>query len=110
MDEPKNDSTGGRGVDPRTVEELRRLARSNPTSGQGQAAKLGAIRALERLGRPRSGVPEMPEGWHPHPHDGWAALDECDSEAVRRKWWANLWTERHPNVMRAPRGPGPPPT
>ena len=88
---------GGAIVGSRTIEELWRLARSNPTTGQGASAKLGAIRARERLNRLRSGVPELPPGWHPHPEDGWAKLDACDSEATRRRWWANLWAERRVN-------------
>jgi hypothetical protein len=61
-----------------TVAELRRLARSRPSSGREAAAKASAIRTLERLSRHRRGqeVPPMPKGWYPHqPGDPFYELD-----------------------------------
>ena len=54
------------GVDPETVAELRRLARSRPRSGRQAVAKASALRTLERLNRRKRQVPPMPEGWYPH--------------------------------------------
>ena len=58
-------------LDPATLEELRRLARSRPRSGRQSVAKASAIRTLERLARERrkQPVPPMPEGWYPHEPD-----------------------------------------
>jgi hypothetical protein len=44
------DSNGGSDLDPATVAELRRLARSRPRSGREAVAKASALRTLERLG------------------------------------------------------------
>jgi hypothetical protein len=55
-------------MDPATLEELRRLARSRPRAGRESVAKASAIRTLERLAREgrRQPIPPMPEGWYPH--------------------------------------------
>ena len=49
-------------LDPQTIAELQRLARSRPKSGREAAAKASAIRTLERLSRERrrQEVPPMP--------------------------------------------------
>ena len=74
--------------------ELRRLARSRPKSGRGRAAKLGAIRTLERLRRAgKSTVPPMHEDWHPQAGTEWEELDRSylgSHPEVRERWWANL--------------------
>jgi hypothetical protein len=65
-------------LDPATLEELRRLARSRPRSGRQSAAKASAIRTLERLARERrrQPMPPMPDGWYPHePGDPFYELD-----------------------------------
>jgi hypothetical protein len=65
MTPPADPSNGD--FDPQSIAELRRLARSRPTSGRAAVAKASAIRTLERLGRERrrQEVPPMPEGWYP---------------------------------------------
>ena len=80
-------------VDPQTVAELRRLARSRPGSGREAVAKASAIRTLERLGRERRRrvVPPMPEGWYPHePGDPFFELDRVflaeHAEALQCHW------------------------
>jgi hypothetical protein len=55
-------------LDPATLEELRRLARSRPRSGRQSLAKASAIRTLERLARERRRQP-TPAGWYPHEPD-----------------------------------------
>jgi hypothetical protein len=80
-------------LDPVTLAELRRLARSRPKSGRGQLAKLGAIRTLERLRRAGKPTTPMPEGWHPQPGTPWEELDRAYLDAhpeVRERWWRNL--------------------
>ena len=52
---------GNDDLDPETVAELRRLARSRPRSGRQAAAKASALRTLERLNRGKRRVPPMPE-------------------------------------------------
>jgi hypothetical protein len=47
---------GGGDLDPETVGELRRLARSRPRSGREAAAKASALRTLERLAGEASGA------------------------------------------------------
>jgi len=42
---------GNGDLDPETVAELRRVARSRPRSGREALAKVSAIRTLERLSR-----------------------------------------------------------
>ena len=51
---------GKGGLDPETVAELRRLARSRPRSGREAPAKASALRTLERLNRGKRQVPPMP--------------------------------------------------
>jgi len=80
-------------VDPDTLAELHRLARSRPRSGRGQTAKLGAIRTLERLGREGKTTLPMPDGWHPQPGTEWEELDRVHFERhpeARERWWRNL--------------------
>jgi hypothetical protein len=86
---PRSDPSNG-GLDPQTIAELRRLARSRPTSGRAAAAKASAIRTLERLSRDRrrQEAPPMPEGWYPHePGDPFYELD-----------WVFL--HEHPEILR----------
>lgn len=91
--EPQGNDNGN--MSDAELAELYRLARSRPKSGRGQLAKLGAIRALERLGRGRSSAPSMPEGWHPGP-PGFEKLDRVyldEHPWVRREWYARLHGE-----------------
>ena len=86
----------GEDVAPEELAELHRLARSRPSSGRGQLAKLGAIRALERLSRGHGSVPPMPDGWHPGPCE-FEDLDRVyldEHPAVRGEWYARLHHER----------------
>jgi hypothetical protein len=54
-------------VDEAVIAELRRVARAPARSGRQGQAKVGAIRALERLDRRRSTpVPDF-ASWHPDP-------------------------------------------
>jgi hypothetical protein len=86
-------------LDPETVAELRRLARSRPGSGREAAAKASAIRTLERLsrGRRRQEVPPMPEGWYPHePGDPFYELDWVflhEHPEILRRHWEAAWRE-----------------
>ena len=80
---------GNGDLDPESIAELRRRARSRPTSGRAAVAKASAIRTLQRLGRDRRRlvVPPMPEGSYPHePGDPSYELD-----------W--LFLHAHPNVL-----------
>ena len=85
------DSNGGSDLDPETVAELRRLARSRPRSGREAVAKASAIRTLERLNRGKRKVPPMPEGWYPHERGDpfyeldWVFLHE-HPDVLRRHW------------------------
>jgi hypothetical protein len=80
-------------IDLETRAELERLARSRPRSGRGQAAKLGALRTLERLQRKQGPVnaPPVPDGWHPLPGSAWEELDRRDSPELRQAWWERLY-------------------
>jgi hypothetical protein len=86
-------------LDPETVVELRRLARSRPRSGREAAAKASAIRTLERLSRHkrRQEVPPMPEGWYPHePGDPFYELDWVflhENPQILRRHWERAWLE-----------------
>jgi hypothetical protein len=97
MTPPSDPSNGG--LDPQTIAELRRLARSRPTSGCAAAAKASAIRTLERLGRERrrQEVPPMPEGWYPHePGDPFYELDWVflhEHPEILRRHWEAAWRE-----------------
>ena len=80
-------------IDPGTLAELHRLARSRPRSGRGQTAKLGAIRTLERLGREGKITLPMPADWHPQAGTEWEELDRTFLDArpeTRELWWRNL--------------------
>ena len=87
-------------MDPVTLEELRRLARSRPRSGRQSVAKASAIRTLERLARerPTQPMPPMPEGWYPHQPDhpfyelDWVFLHEHPE--ILRRHWETAWRER----------------
>ena len=91
---PENGPDNGDDVDARTLAELHRLARSRPQSGRGQLAKLGAIRALERLNRGRlDDIPPCPPDWHPGPPQ-FELLDRVyldEHHGVRERWWRALW-------------------
>jgi hypothetical protein len=86
-------------LDPETVAEPRRLARSRPMSGRAAAAKASAIRTLERLGRERrrQEVPPMPEGWYPHePSDPFYELDWVflhEHPQILRRHWEAAWRD-----------------
>ena len=86
-------------VDAEMVAELRRLARSRPTSGRGAIAKAGAIRTLERLRRDlhRRPVPPKPDGWYPHePGDPFYELDWMflhEHPDILQRHWEQAWRE-----------------
>jgi hypothetical protein len=82
-------------IDPVTLEQLERLARSHPRSGREAQAKASAIRTLERLARGgrRMAPPPCPPDWHPNPGTAWEELDRLDlaeHPEVRERWWRNL--------------------
>jgi hypothetical protein len=87
----------GHDPDPETVAELRRLARSTPTSGRAALAKASALRTLERLSRERRKqvVPPMPAGWYPHePGDPFYELDWeflHEHPRILRRHWESAW-------------------
>ena len=92
--EPQNGD--GEHVASEELAELHRLANSRPKSGREAVAKLGALRALERLGRGRRVVPPMPDGWHPMPGSEWEKLDRVyldEHPEVRRGRYARLHRE-----------------
>jgi hypothetical protein len=78
-------------IDPETLKELLRLARSRPRSGRQAVAKASALRTLERLerSRPRGKFPAVPERWHPGPAE-LAELDRWDPPERRERWWREL--------------------
>jgi hypothetical protein len=87
--------TGSGEIDPVTLEQLERLARSNPRSGREAQAKASAIRTLERLARDgrRPGVPPCPEGWYPPNQAAFEELDRADLEEhpeIRQRMW-EVW-------------------
>jgi hypothetical protein len=111
--DPLNDpnASGAEQLDPVTLAELRRLARSRPRSGRGQVAKASAIRTLERLGRASrrgQGISDDPavlrlfaddrdpservrrDDWHPMPDSPVFELDLVDTIEKRRRWYTNL--------------------
>jgi hypothetical protein len=98
MTPPDNDDLDGEIVD-EIVDELRRLARSEPRSGREAAAKAAALRTLERLSRDRRGQtpPPMPDGWYPHERGDpfyeldWVYLHEHPN--VLRRHWEWAWCE-----------------
>jgi hypothetical protein len=65
-------------MDPVTLEELRRLARSRPRSG-------------------RQPIPPMPEGWYPHePDDPFSELDWVflhEHPEILQRHWKLAWRE-----------------
>jgi hypothetical protein len=106
-----NDPTPDEQLDPATLVELRRLARSRPQSGRGQVAKASAIRTLERLARASrrgQGITDDPavlrlfaddrdpgervrrDDWHPDPDSPFFELELCDTVESRRRWYRNL--------------------
>jgi hypothetical protein len=88
---------GNDDLDPETIAELRRLARSRPRSGREALAKASAIRTLERLGRERrrQPMPPMRAGWYPHePGDPFYELDWVflhEHPRIRRRHWESAW-------------------
>jgi hypothetical protein len=81
-------------VDPATLAELQRLARSQPRSGRAALAKASAIRTLERLGRGNKRVSLLPcpPDWHPGPPE-FEELDRVHLEQhaeARERWFRNL--------------------
>jgi hypothetical protein len=86
-------------MDPATLEELRRLARSRRRSGRQWVAKVAAIRTLERLARERrrQPMPPMPDGWYPHePGDPFYELDWVflhEHPEILRRHWEMAWRE-----------------
>jgi hypothetical protein len=75
-------------IDPATLKELRRLARSRPRSGRQAAAKASALRTLERLARRgRVALPPCPPDWYP-PDKAEAGFEELD----------RVYLEEHPEV------------
>ena len=88
-------------VDPETLDELRRLARSRPRSGRGMAAKMGAIKMLDRMQRQtrRGSVPPMPSpDWYPPEWSPeFAELYEYDWQRrpeLRERQWQDWWSRR----------------
>jgi hypothetical protein len=91
------DSYRGSDLDPETVAELRRLARSRPRSGREAVAKASALRTLERSRRGKRRVPPMPEGWYPHERGDpfyeldWVFLHE--HAGILQCHWEAAWRE-----------------
>ena len=88
---------GNGDLDPEAVAELRRLARSRPTSGREAVAKASALRTLERLNRGKRQVPRMPAGWYPHePGDPFYELDWVflhEHPEILKRHWEMAWRE-----------------
>jgi hypothetical protein len=79
-------------LDPVTLEQLERLARSNPRSGREAQAKASALRTLERLARDgrRPRVPPRPPDWYPPDQAGFEELDRVhlkEHPEVRQRMW-----------------------
>jgi hypothetical protein len=88
------------------LDELRRLARSQPESGREAMAKASALRTLERLRReqrqqptPPPEVPpdldlDAPAGvgvyWHHAPGSPWEELDAGCTVGFRLQQWNNM--------------------
>jgi len=86
---------GNGDLDPETVAELRRVARSRPRSGREALAKVSAIRTLERLSRQDRRPPPLPcpPGWHPGPSE-WEELDRVywdENPQVRHRMWERFY-------------------
>ncbi len=82
-------------IDPVTLEQLERLARSHPRSGREAQAKASALRTLERLARDgrRSGLPQCPPDWYPPNQAAFEELDRVHLEEhpeVRQRMW-EIW-------------------
>jgi hypothetical protein len=94
---PGVSDSGNGELDSQAVAELRRLARSRPTSGRAAAAKASQIRTLERLNREKRRVPPMPEGWYPHqPGDPFYELDWVflhEHPHILERHWELAWRE-----------------
>ena len=87
--------TGSGEIDPVTLEQLERLARSHPKSGREAQAKASAIRTLERLARdgPRPAFPPCPPGWYPPNQAAFEELDRAHLEEhpeIRQRMW-EIW-------------------
>ena len=90
-------------LDPATVEELRRLARSRPRSGRQSVAKAGCDQDAGAAGQ---GAPPPADaadarGWYPHEHgDPFYELDGCSymsTPEILRRHWETAWREGGPN-------------
>jgi hypothetical protein len=98
-DAPRTSQARNGDLDPATLEELQRLARSTPRSGREAAAQASAIRTLERLerGRRRQQAPPMPPGWYPYPPgDPFGELDRAFLQAnpqILLRHWEAAWRE-----------------
>jgi hypothetical protein len=82
-------------IDPVTLDELQRLARSQPRSGREAQAKASALRTLERLARDgrRSALPPCPPDWYPPNQAAFEELDRAHLEKhpeVRQRMW-EIW-------------------
>lgn len=81
---------GNRPLDDAEIRELRRVAAAPARSGRQAQAKVGAIRALERLGRRRAlPMPDDIGSWHPT-GSPWEELDAGDGRETRAAWYARL--------------------
>jgi hypothetical protein len=86
----ETDPMTGRGeIDPVTIEQLERLARSHPRSGREAQAMASALRTLERPARDgrRPGLPACPPDWYPpdQAEAGFEELDRVHLESTRRR-------------------------
>jgi hypothetical protein len=81
-------------IDPVTLEQPERLARSRPRSGRQAAAKASALRTLERLNRRgRVALPPCPPDWYPPNQAEFEELDRLHLEEhpeVRQRMW-EIW-------------------
>jgi hypothetical protein len=81
-------------IDPVTLAELQRLARSHPRSGREAQAKASALRTLERLNRRgRGALPPCPPDWYPPDQAAFEELDRAHLEEhpeVRQRMW-EIW-------------------
>ena len=73
--------TGKGAIDAATLDELQRLARSQPRSGRQAQAKASALRTLERLNRRgRVALPPCPPDWYPPNQAQFEELDRAHLE------------------------------
>jgi hypothetical protein len=82
-------------IDPSTLEQLQRLARSRPRTGREAQAKASAIRTLERLARDgrRPELAACPPDWYPPNQAEFEELDRAHLEEhpeVRQRMW-EIW-------------------